>query len=586
MRNAIKLLSILAGGMTPIVASAVVPATAGAGTYVAYACHTPSGRWASTEGWSAARYDTMVGVIARTYEDCAQAGQANPMGRLVAELREPPHWIDPARAGDYASWSVGGPDGTLVESARIGLCADAGAGTGSRVSIGPQLSWMAPGTALVAPLATGPGQLGCAAPPYWRAAPAGSSNHVDLPGLNAQRLYFTTWCVLEDCNPGSDPFVSVEVASAILTMRDDHPPTVERAAGTLASGDPQNGRLEISFNARDVGAGIFRSIVEVKVNQSGEWRQYAAPIVDRLGGRCAPAGETVAVHEFLYVDPCPKAVVDARATLDTSQLPAGDHLVRAQVEDGSGNRTDIVPARIVHVEDANHGRTLGRPQPPPPNNGTGASAKALVKLDRDGRTVGFRRRLDVRGRLVDEHDRPIAGARIEVDWRRLIPRRGVRGAPWRALGRITTGRNGRFVARMPTTSSRALRFSYKANYAQDGFTSAAQYGLRVRAHVRVRASSTRIRNGQAVVFAGRVAGTPRGGVPLSLQAWVTGRGWTPARTEQADPRTGAKGRFRVSYRFARTFERVVYRFRLVVGEDSNFPFVRSGSRRIMVVVRP
>lgn len=586
MWNTIKLLATIAIATTPLAAPVVFPGTASAGTYVAYSCHTPSGRWASTEGWSAARYDTMVGVIARTYEDCAQAGQTNPMGRLVAELREPPHWIDPARAGDYASWSVGGPDGTVVESARIGICADAGAATGSRVSIGPQLSWMAPGMALVAPLAGGPGQLGCAARPYWRAAPAGSSNHVDLPNLNAQRLYLTAWCVVEDCNAGADPFVSVEIASAILTMRDDHLPTVERAAGTLASGEPQNGRLEVTFNARDVGAGVYRSIIEVKVNQSGEWRQFAAPIIDRLGGRCAPAGETVAIHEFLYVDPCPKVVVDARATLDTSQLPAGDHLVRAQVEDAGGNRTDVVPPRIVHVADPNRGRTLGRPQPPAPNNGTGASAKALVKLDRGGRTVGFRRKLDVRGRLVDEHDRPIAGARIDVDWRRLIPRRGVRGAPWRALGKITTDRRGRFVARTPTTSSRALRFSYKANLGQDGFTSAAQYGLRVRAHVRVRAARTRVRNGQAAIFVGRVAGTPRGGVPLSLQAWVGGRGWTPARTEQADPRTGRKGRFRVSYRFARTFQRVVYRFRLVVGEDSNFPFVRSGSRRIEVVVRP
>jgi hypothetical protein len=134
--------------------------------------------------------------------------------------------------------------------------------------------------------------------------------------------------------------------------------------------------------------------------------------------------------------------------------------------------------------------------------------------------------------------------------------------------------------------SRALRFSYKANLSQDGFTSAAQFGLRVRARVTFRATRTQVRNGSAVVFAGRVIGTPRGGVPLTLQAWVAGRGWTPARTERANPRTGQKGRFRVAYRFARTYSRVVFTFRLVVGEDSSFPFVQTPSRRLRVVVHP
>ncbi|MDO8208942.1 carboxypeptidase-like regulatory domain-containing protein [Conexibacter sp. CPCC 206217] len=553
---------------------------------MAYSCHTPSGRWASTEGWTGSIVSTNPGA-ARTYEDCQQSGQPNPSGNLVAELREPPSLPDYARAGDYAAWGVGGPDGTLIQDARVGLCARANAITGSRVSIGPLISWISPGMTVLFPRAELDGWLGCGGDPWWRSDPqTGGRNYIDLNGLNSERLYFTSWCGVEDCNPGHDPYVRVEIAAAQLRLRDEQAPTVDRAAGSLANGVPENGRLSATFDAHDVGGGIYRAIVDVKVHQSGDWRQFTAEIVDRVGGRCAPAGETGDLHEFLYPKPCADAVADAQVSLDTSQLPVGDHLVRAQIEDAAGNRTDIVPARIIHIDAPDPGRPLGIVEPPAPNNGQGASTKALVRLARESRTVRYRAKLDIRGRLVDEHDRPIAGAKLQVDSRRLIPRRGPRGASWTPLGKVTTDRAGRFTARIPTTTSRVLRFSYKANLAQDGFTSAAQFGVSVRAHVAIRAKRSSVRNGQAAVFVGRVLSTPRGGVPLSLQAWVAGRGWTPARTEQPSPRTGLRGRFRVAYRFARTYSRVVYRFRLVVGEDSNFPFVQTASRRMKVVVRP
>ncbi|MDW5593024.1 hypothetical protein VSS74_01655 [Conexibacter stalactiti] len=423
----------------------------------------------------------------------------------------------------------------------------------------------------------------------------GAINYVDLGGLNTPRMYFMAWCVRETadgrCETGLGGALGrVEIAAAAVRLGDDHAPTVQRATGTLASGSPVSGRLEAAFDAADVGGGVYRAIVEVKINQSGGWRELAAPILDRLDGRCAPAGETSDAYEFLHPVPCPRVVADKRVAIDTSQLPAGDHLVRARVEDVAGNRTDIVPPRIVHIAEPDRGRPLGTTvvEPPAsrPNNGAGASAKALVRLRADEKTVSYRKRLDVRGRLVDENDRAIAGATLQVDTRRLVPRRGAKGAAWKSLGKVATDRAGRFTARVPTTTSRTLRFSYKASVEQEGFTSAAEFNLQVRAFVTVRAVRDRVRNGRAAVFVGRVAGTPRGGVPLSLQAWVTRRGWTPARTEQKDPRTGRNGRFKVSYRFARTFDPVVYRFRVVVGEDSSFPFVGTASRRLKVVVRP
>ena len=87
---------------------------------------------------------------------------------------------------------------------------------------------------------------------------------------------------------------------------------------------------------------------------------------------------------------------------------------------------------------------------PVAENGVGASPRALLRLKRPRRTVRCCAKVDVAGRLVDERDRPISGATLQIDSRRLIPRRGLRGAPWRPLGTVTTRRDGRFVARVPS----------------------------------------------------------------------------------------------------------------------------------------
>jgi hypothetical protein len=559
------------------------PPVARAGTYVVYSCHTPTGAGASTEGWIDVIQTTIPGA-GRTTDDCQKAGQVNADGGLEAALRE--GFADNARAGDNASWSFVAPAGTVIQDASVGLCAVAGAISGSRVSIGSQNSWTTPGMIVIAPAGEVRGSLGCGALPYWRAdLQAGGTNYIELGAVNAPRLWFSVWCATEDCNPGHDRYGSIDIAAARFVLRDQLPPTVGRAAGTLASGTAQNGRFEATFDAADSGGGVYRAVAEVKVNQSGDWRPMNSVIVDRLGGRCAPAGVTGDVHEFVHPVPCPASVTDAEITLDTAQLPPGDHLVRAQVEDAAGNRADIVPPRIIHVDEPDRGTALGGVEAVP-NNGRGASARALVRLDRTARTVRYRAKVDVKGRLVDENDKPIAGATIQVDWRRLVPRRGVGGAPWRPLGKVITSRTGRFTARISADLSRALRVSYRANLSQDGFTSAAQFALRARAHVTLRATRPRLHNGQTAVFVGRVVRAPRGGVPLSLQAFVPGRGWIPVRTNKPNPRTGKQGRFRMTYRFARTYVRVNYRFRVVVGEDSAFPFVRTVSRRTIVVVGP
>lgn len=595
-------------------ALAIGASSAAAGEYVVYACHTPNGGFASTEGWTFGG-DNMKPT--NTINDCTVNGVNNPNGSLTAAVAGRAEYH-----GEETVWiRFDAPQGVTVDSYRVGMCATKR--SDGAFSIAPVMgrSWLDANPSdprvffvyWTGEDRTTPYRVGCASTPYWRSDPGmgGTSNFVERSGFGASQVWFTSWC-WEFCNPALPPAGSasctvdlcantvppsaVSIATARMTLTDNQAPTVSRVVGTLASATNARGRLAARFDAADVGAGVYRAVVDVRLNQSGDWRNFVDTIVDPRGGRCAPAGVSESKYEFLYSAPCETSVQDGNVSFDTAVLPPGDHLVRMQLEDAAGNRVDAIPARILHVNDPRDSSPFSggsdnpsQPLPPvafPANNGRRASVKAMLRVT-PGRTVGPGTRGSVGGRLVDDLDRPIADARLQVDWRKLAPRHGPFGSTWRPLGTVKTDRNGRFAAKIPVGASRLLRFSYRANLDQPGFTSTAETALRVRARVRAHAARATVRNGRAAVFRGRISGpVPRGGVAITLQAWVTGRGWTPARTEQRDPRTDAGGRFTVSYRFARTFERIRYRFRVVSGEDSSYGFLRSGSGPVDVVVIP
>lgn len=568
-------------GLTVMLVILMNAIPASAGSYATHSCHLPSGALAPTVGWTASGFSASQTTATDT---CARAGMSNPAGTLRGVVSRDQSEFVP---NDFVAWSYGAPQGTRITGYRAGFCAMADVASQGLVSIGPEANQTAPGTTLVYRGEDHDGMLGCrGGSPYWK----DGLNYVERWDLSAARLWFMAWPAQGPPRDGSYDSAEFDIAAIRVLLREDHSPVVSRVSGSLASGDGA-GVLEADFDATDVGAGLYRTIVEAKVGQSGEWRELDTRLVDSNAGRCEPVSASGGVAEFFYPVPCRLSITGSRAALDTAKLPAGDHLVRVQVEDAAGNRADVVPQRPLHVESPRGGGQPGggsdQGRDLAPNNGAGASNHALVRLNRLSRTVDFRQPTHVIGRLVDERDRPIIGATLHVDWRRLVPRRGVRGAPWKALGTLQTTSTGRFRARLPATQSRAFRFSYRANVSQEGFTSASQYALSVRARVSLRAARATVRNGQVAAFSGRVAGAvPRGGVPLTLQAWVSGRGWTPARTERPDVRTDARGRFRVSYAFSQTYRRTRYRFRVRVGEDSAFPFSTNASRRVTVLVRP
>jgi len=91
----------------------------------------------------------------------------------------------------------------------------------------------------------------------------------------------------------------------------------------------------------------------------------------------------------------------------------------------------------------------------------------------------------------------------------------------------------------------------------------------------------RVRNKQAVLFAGRLTAgpMPRKGKLVNLQVVVDGRWHTFATV-----RSTKTGKFKYRYRFMRTFRRVTYRFRALSRFEAAYPFVAGHSKTIRVRV--
>jgi hypothetical protein len=151
--------------------------------------------------------------------------------------------------------------------------------------------------------------------------------------------------------------------------------------------------------------------------------------------------------------------------------------------------------------------------------------------------------------------------------------RGSRGA-------ATTDAHGRFRFTVPPGPSRTVRYRYDGTNTIRPTT--GDLTTKVTAAARLKVDRRRLRNGQAVRFAGRLLGKPipPAGKLVALQAKV-GRGWRTFAT----PRANAKGRFRHRYRFTATTGVRRYAFRVVVAREAAYPYERGVSRTVNVTVR-
>jgi hypothetical protein len=180
----------------------------------------------------------------------------------------------------------------------------------------------------------------------------------------------------------------------------------------------------------------------------------------------------------------------------------------------------------------------------------------------------------VRGRLESGNGEPLPRCSIGV----LTQPRGGRG--FRRVATVSSDRDGRFTYRIPRGGSRTLRFRWDGT----GLIKPALTELKVLVPARTSIVPSRrfLRNGQSVVFDGRLVGgpVPDGGKLIDLQAFYRGR-WRTFAT----PRTNGAGRWRFRYRFEATRGLVRYRFRARIRREAAYPYELGYSRVVAVSVR-
>lgn len=270
------------------------------------------------------------------------------------------------------------------------------------------------------------------------------------------------------------------------------------------------------------------------------------------------------------------------AVVDDAQLAEGSYEVRARLVDTAGNERS--------VSQFAGGATLQLKLPVRAAStlAVGKPSRVKVKSARGGRpryrTVLVERPLTsygaavpLEGKLTDSAGNPRAGAAIEVFERVDQP-----GRDWRYLATIRTTGTGAFVFRALPGPARKLRFAYPGTpVTQPGID---EVELRVRAGITIEPSRRKLRNGNSVVFTGKLRSgpVPEAGKVLTLQA-LTSRGWRTFGTPRA--RAG-DGRWRFRYQFTGTAVRTRYTFRVLVPAESGYPYAPGRSAVTHVVVNP
>ena len=536
-------------------------ADAFAGTYTVSGCRT---------AWNPAVRITSADLYAGAYDECA-----NPQYQMLDAAFAAPK-VNP---GDSVGWRFDAPPDTAIDAVNI--------------------TWWGRGD-----YATG--DWGAAVATLDASTGGQAIRHLDLfmpttETLSAPDARWVQAYVICVANPGSTcrgrdwfagAFDSTHVSMSRSTVRlfDRSAPDVQTAGGAAVTDPVWTGIEPLSYRAEDKGGGLYRVLVEV----DGAIVRALPAIPD---SRCV---DQTGNRDFAYAVPCPNAG-GGTARIDTTGMPEGAHVVAVYLEDVAGNRAPLLPpARIRIVNDL---RTLGyfakgqffnpRFASPRVLNGDNATSgakltaafvrqvgkgKARHSVRRASREVRYSQRATVRGRLTTPSGEPIAHATVFVGQQ-------PEGEQWRLDGTARTDAKGGFVYRPPARRpNRHLRAVYFPFSDSNENVASGVLKLGVRAGMTLHVNRHRLRNGDRLVFSGRVLGpVPAAGVAVTLQAKV-GRHYRSFRQLRATSRT--KGRIRTVYRFERTTQPARYRFRLKLVRQAGLPFQSGVSPVVSVSVSP
>lgn len=392
----------------------LAPALANADTYTVTSCHDPDGQANAAAGWA-----PFVVGDGRTTNSCP----AN--GALVADLAAD----KPARAS-IASWRFTAPPATRI----VRLLA-------VRNTFGFDAGTTAQDVAYL--LTVDEKALERCQESNDQPCAGNFTGPLDKPGLAASNVDFQVSCtnLVTTC---SKP-VAVVLTKAWVVLEDGLPPLVANA--NIDSGE-SSGTLRATFDAADVGGGLYRGLVKVDGKITQAIPMGPAPCSD-----VAPAD--LDPYQFNVPVPCPGTVKAVTAAVDVNSLTPGPHGVEIAVEDAAGNQTAVV----------------GPVEFPKPNVASGSAAQRAAALtgrlrmwfvesrtkDRKSLSSLFGHRVVTRGLLRSRKGRGIVGARVDVyhirrDGTRRLVKTGLKSRAGGALTLILPN----------NVDTRTIEFAYRA----------------------------------------------------------------------------------------------------------------------------
>jgi hypothetical protein len=363
-----------------------------------------------------------------------------------------------------------------------------------------------------------------------------------MPAPGDYRLY--VW--LEDAAG------NVREGSAVVAVPlrfDAEPPEL-----TFEPTDPAD-PLRVEVNALDRHSGIVNGGIEMRAAGASTWHGLAT----------AREGSQLIAH------------------VDDERFRNGAYEFRAHAVDHAGNEASTsrradgsaatlrLPARIETRLAVGMPRTTVRRRIVRRHGRRKVVRRRVRRLDRHV-IARHDRRIRLGGVLANSDGQPIEGATI-------VALETQPDGATAAVGLATTSADGRFKYVVRATRNRKLVFRYGGSRRIGSATS--EFVLLVPASTSIRADRRLLRNGQRVLFAGRVRTRPLPSVGklVEMQAYFRGR-WRTFSTVRA----GNGGGWHFPYRFGGTVGRVTYRFRARLPSEGGYPFVSGNSRVMRVVV--
>jgi 5-hydroxyisourate hydrolase-like protein (transthyretin family) len=374
---------------------------------------------------------------------------------------------------------------------------------------------------------------------------------------NANRL-----ALLVGCFPRGNPcsltggVINNALFGASVELIDHVAPALSVEAFGLLGGGQPTGLEPVRFTSTD-NTGVRKAEILDVTDPSNPvavaTEDYSAVLNDKAAG-CS----------IRLARPCPNMAGETIAA--PSGVTGGVRKLAVRVTDAGGNQTTSPATAVNVVPPFDRGALNGSNA-----TETGKVEVRFVRGSRRSRTVNYRSRASVRGRVLNANGDPIGGAIVH-----LLRKDERDGSQWRRARDLKTDSKGRFDTRLRATASRAWQFGWPSHVNDPQPAAAGHLRLRARASGTLSVRPRHIRRGNAVHFSGRLRGYtfPRGGVPVELQAFQRGH-WRAVRTK----RTNRKGRF--THRFCcwgGTSGTVRFRARILT--DSQFPYERGLSNTV------